>query len=98
MLRVVIFLLLSAASAFAQTGQGSIVGSVTDSSSGVIPGVAVRAQHAGTGFAYNAITTDEGIYRLLYLNPGIYEITYESPGFKKLVRGNVAVRSTETVR
>src|SRR5688572_8622746 len=98
MFRGLIFLLLSAASAFAQTGQGSIVGSVTDSSSGVIPGVAVRAQHTGTGFTYNAITTDEGIYRLLYLNPGTYEVTYESPGFKKLVRSNVAVRSTETVR
>ena len=98
MLRGVIFLLLAASSAFAQTGQGSIVGSVTDSSAGVIPGVAVRAQHTGTGFAYNAITNDEGIYRIPYLNPGTYEITYESPGFKKLVRGNVAVRSTETAR
>jgi hypothetical protein len=98
MWRFAICVLISVTAAFAQTGQGSIVGSVTDSSSGVIPGVAVRAQHTGTGFTYNAITTDEGIYRILYLNPGTYELTYEAQGFKKLVRGNVAVRSTETAR
>ena len=84
--------------AFGQTGQGQLVGTVTDSSSGIIPGVALRAKESGTGFVYSSITNTEGIYRIVNVNPGIYEISFEGQGFKKLVRGGIIVRSTETVR
>ncbi len=46
MLRCATFLLLITANAFAQTGQGTIVGRVTDTTSGIVPGVAVHLQHA----------------------------------------------------
>lgn len=32
------------------------------------------------------------------MNPGNYEVSFEAGGFKKLVRTNITVRSTETVR
>ncbi|MCC6861612.1 MAG: carboxypeptidase regulatory-like domain-containing protein [Bryobacterales bacterium] len=86
------------APALAQTGQGSIVGSVTDATSAAVPGVSVRARNTQTGFAYSSITNQEGIYRIPYVNPGTYELTCEVQGFKKLTHGNILVRSTETAR
>src|SRR4030095_10070513 len=77
----------------AQTGQGSIVGLVTDGSSALLPGAAVEVRDPATGVTYKAVTNDEGLYRVLYLNPGIYEIVYEAQGFKRLVRSQIQVRS-----
>jgi len=82
----------------AQTGQGDIVGMVSDTSSAVVPSAAVRAKNTATGFTYSSITNADGLYRLTYVNPGQYEISFEAQGFKRLVRGNILVRSTETSR
>jgi hypothetical protein len=98
MSRIILVPVILPAIMTAQTGQGSIVGAVTDTSTAVVPGVAVRARNVGTGFSYASVTNEEGIYRLTYVNPGSYEITFEGQGFKKLVRGNILVRSTETAR
>src|SRR6185369_15290334 len=85
-------------SAFAQTGQGIIVGLVTDSTSAVVTGASVTARNPETGFTYTALTNEEGLYRILYVNPGAYEIAYEARGFNKVIRRNILVRSTETAR
>src|SRR5260370_20844892 len=82
----------------AQTGQGTLTGSVTDSSGAMISGVSVVVRNQNTGFTYNAGTTPEGIYRVPYLNVGSYEIDYEAPGFKRLARKDIPIRSTETLR
>ena len=92
-----IFCLIPAA-AFGQTGQGQLVGIVTDSSSAVIPKVELRAKETSTGFVYSGSTNTEGLYRIVNVNPGTYEISFEGQGFKKLVRSGIVVRSTETVR
>lgn len=84
--------------ACAQTGQGSLTGSVADSTGATIPGVMVVVKNQNTGFVYNAVATQERIYRVPYLNVGLYEITYEAPGFKRMVRSNIPIRSTETLR
>ncbi len=97
MWRYITLSLLLAATGFAQTGQGTIVGIVTDTTGARIPGVQVNSTNIQTRFTHNAVTNAEGIYRLPYLNPGIYEVAYESQGFKKLVRTSIQVRSTETV-
>ena len=89
---------LSAAAVHAQTGQGILTGSVTDSSGAIIAGVSVLTRNQNTGFTYNAVTNAEGIYRVPYLNAGSYQVSYEAPGFKKLVRSDIPIRSTETLR
>ena len=83
---------------YAQTGQGILTGSVTDSSGAIVTGVSVIVRNQNTGFVYNAVTTQDGIYRVPYLNVGSYEVTYEAPGFKKLARKDIPIRSTETLR
>src|SRR5437899_9150260 len=82
---------------YAQTGQGTVTGSVTDTSGAIIPGVSLVVKNQNTGFVYNAVTTQEGIYRVPYLNAGTYEVTFEAAGFKKLARKDIPIRSTETL-
>ena len=83
---------------YAQTGQGILTGSVTDTTGALIPNTAVLVRNQNTGFVYNAVSTQEGIYRVPYLNVGTYEVSFERPGFKKLVRNDIPIRSTETLR
>src|ERR1700676_4479810 len=90
--------LLPAPRAYAQTGQGSIVGRVTDPTSAVVMGASITARNPETGFTYTALTNDDGLYRILYVNPGAYEIACEARGFRKVVSRNVSIRSTETAR
>ena len=97
-MRLASILLATAITASAQTGQGTIVGTVTDSTGAILPGVQIRMADKDTGFSYSPATNDQGLYRQPYLNPGTYEVTFEAQGFKKLVRTAIAVRSTETVR
>ena len=82
----------------AQTGQGTLTGSVSDSSGAMLPAATVVVKNQNTGFVYNAITTQEGIYRVPYLSVGTYEVAFEAQGFKKLVRNDIPIRSTETLR
>ncbi|HEY7533275.1 MAG TPA: carboxypeptidase-like regulatory domain-containing protein, partial [Nitrospiraceae bacterium] len=88
---------LSGAAVYAQTGQGILTGSVVDSTGALIPGVTVLVRNQNTGFTYNAVTNEEGIYRVPYLNAGSYQVTYESSGFKRLVRNDIPIRSERQV-
>ena len=96
--RLLLLSLMASAFALAQTGQGTIVGTVNDSTGAIIPSVGVRITNTQTGFVHTATTNEEGLYRVPYLNPGMYEIAFESQGFKKFLRTNIQVRSTETTR
>ena len=80
-----------------QTGQGTIVGLVSDSSGARIVSVGVRVTNRDTNVA-SAVTSNEGgLYRVSYLNPGRYDLVFESAGFKKLLRSDIEVRAAETV-
>ena len=60
----------------AQTGQGTLTGTITDSTGAIIPGVSVSIINQANGFAYSAVSNAEGIYRVPYLNAGMYQISY----------------------
>ena len=83
--------------AFGQIGTSTITGRVTDASGAVIPKVSVTVVQVGTNFTFNATTNDEGLYRVLSLNPGMYRITSEAPGFKRSVRDEVELRTGDTL-
>ncbi|MEX2261554.1 MAG: TonB-dependent receptor [Bryobacteraceae bacterium] len=90
--------MIFAAHGLAQTGQGTLTGTVTDSSGAVIAGVSVSAAHQATGFSYAAVTNTEGLYRVPYMNIGAYAVSFEAAGFKKLVRTGIQMRATETLQ
>ncbi|MBM3812410.1 MAG: TonB-dependent receptor [Acidimicrobiia bacterium] len=94
---LVLWMLVPSA-ALAQTGQGTVTGLVTDASGAVLAGAKVRLTERSTGFSYSPVTNEQGLYRTPYLNPGTYEMVFEAQGFKRLVRSNIMVRATETLK
>jgi hypothetical protein len=64
----------------------------------VVPGVVVTALNVQTGTSVQTTTNESGTYEFLLLRPATYTLTAESSGFQRLVRENVAVRTTEVTR
>ena len=79
-----------------QVGTGSIIGTVTDSSGAVTPGVNVTATNIAKGETFTAVTGADGVYRIYYLMPGTYTVSFQHTGFSTLTRENIAVRLSET--
>ena len=84
-------ILLGANVALAQQN-GSLSGTVTDLSAGVIPAAKITATHADTGIKTETVSTEAGLYVFTSLPVGIYEVTVEKTGFKKLNRKNIEIR------
>ena len=68
-------------SASAQTINGNIVGTVTDQQGAAVAGATVTVTNTGTGEKRDAITNDEGLYKILSLAVGTYEVTVAKAGF-----------------
>jgi hypothetical protein len=78
------FALALSSPAFAQTtvSQGSIQGTVTDSSGAVVAGAKVSITNKANGQASNTSTTSSGTYNSGGLIPGDYVVRVEAKGFK----------------
>ncbi len=59
-----------------------IVGTVSDTTGAVIPGVSVTFNHVETGTTYTSETNESGNFRSNPLRIGTYLVTVESDGFK----------------
>ncbi len=91
-------LLLVAGIANAQTGRGTITGTVMDPAEAVIPGVTIKARNSETGAVFQAESSSTGKYTIGELTAGTYEISATMTGFKQFVRSGVNVLSTQSVR
>ncbi len=89
--------LLAAVTAYSQIGTSTMTGRVTDTTGAVVPNVAITVVQTGTNFTFNAVTNDEGLYRVQSLQPGLYRVSFEAQGFKKAVRDNVELRTGDTL-
>jgi Carboxypeptidase regulatory-like domain/TonB-dependent Receptor Plug Domain len=78
-------------SAAAQETTGTIVGTVTDGSGAVLPGVTVVLRHTGTGQSFERVTSAQGFYSAPLLPIGQYDLTFTLPGFQQRVVRAVAV-------
>jgi len=68
-----------------------LVGTVTDSSGGVIPGAEVTATDVGTGTQRTVLSNDEGFYVIPGLRRGQYRLECELTGFKKFVQEGITL-------
>ena len=95
---VFIVVLFSFTALWGQTSQ-NIVGTVTDDSRGVVPGVEITARHTATNQTRTVVTNDTGDYHIGQLgNVGTYEIRAEMAGFKVAVAPSVLLETGRTVR
>src|SRR3981189_3357238 len=75
-------LVLFSAACLAQT-TATIVGTVTDSSGAVVPGVSITVTARDTGLTRKTTTNLSGNYTATFLPVGQYSVTAEVSGFKK---------------
>jgi hypothetical protein len=87
-----------AAGAWAQAVTSNLLGTISDTTGAVIPGVPVAVTEKQTGVSHRAVTNEQGIYNLPYIPPGEYRVEVEKEGFKKFIRENVILRIASSVR
>ena len=74
-------LLCLASQSFGQTiTTGDVTGTVKDSSGAVVPAATVTLKSTDTGEARTAQTSDQGVYRFIFLKPGNYTISANATG------------------
>ncbi len=73
----------------AQLDTGSILGTVTDSSGAVLPGVAVTATQDETAVSTTVVTNASGQYVFPSLRVGRYTVSAELQGFRRAVQRDV---------
>jgi outer membrane receptor protein involved in Fe transport len=82
----------------AQGTTATIVGTITDSSGGALPGTLVTARNADTGLARSVPAGADGAYRIEFLPIGNYVVEAVLDGFKTAHRSGIVLRVSDTVR
>ncbi|MGB8591949.1 MAG: carboxypeptidase-like regulatory domain-containing protein [Candidatus Acidiferrales bacterium] len=76
----------------AAQGTGALVGTVTDSSGGVVAGASVTLKNPATGVSRATNAKSDGVYEFPQLLPSAYDIEIAAKGFKVVSFRNVSVR------
>jgi outer membrane receptor protein involved in Fe transport len=83
--------LFGATAARAQFEDGSLVGTIHDTSGAIVPGTTVTATNNGTGIVAKAISTSSGDYEFPSLRVGVYTVKAEAKGFSTAVAENITI-------
>ena len=97
-LLAVCLLLACAPSLMAQGTTADVVGTVTDTSGGVLPGANVTIKNLGTNVSRSITTSGTGTYAFSLLPVGSYSISIEASGFKTFTVPNVALSIGDRAR
>src|SRR2546422_7376068 len=90
--------LVLSVSAFAQTSNATLGGTVSDSTGALIPGVSLTARNIQTGIVSTVITNESGAYQFASLQPGRYKVSAELSGFQTQTYNDVALGISQQVR
>jgi hypothetical protein len=97
MKRLLLSLLLMAASLSAQEFRGTLMGRVSDPSGAAVPNAKVTVIKTDTNTRSETVSGPEGSYTAPFLAPGRYEVIAEAPGFKKYVHSGIEVGTNQRV-
>lgn len=76
----------------------ALVGTVTDSSGSAIVGAKITAVDTATQDKYNAVTNQDGNYRIDFVRVGTYDVSAEFTGFTRLTHKGSVVATNQIVR
>jgi len=79
-----------------QSINGTIEGTVRDTTGAVVPGVTVTALNVDTGLERTLATDTKGGYKAVLLPLGAYQVTAELSGFKKMERFGINLSAGRT--
>jgi hypothetical protein len=93
-------LLLSAVltSAFAQTTNATLGGTVSDASGALIPGVTITATNTATGIVTTLLSNEAGAYQFASLQTGTYKVSAELSGFQTQSYNNFTLGVSQQAR
>jgi hypothetical protein len=86
----ILFSLLLAGSAFAQSGRSTVRGTVKDQQGNVVAGATVSLINEGKNFSRTQTTNEDGSYTFSAVPPDTYRVEVESGGFKRVSVAGVA--------
>jgi hypothetical protein len=81
-----------------QAVNGTVLGTVTDSSGATVAGAKVLATAAETGAVHESVTNESGNYSFPDLQPGTYTVSAEANGFKRVTQENIGLLSNTSTR
>ncbi|PYR73831.1 MAG: hypothetical protein DMF86_19680, partial [Acidobacteria bacterium] len=82
---------LTSAALAAQQQLGTIQGTITDQTHGVLPGVAITVTNLDTNISRTATSNETGVFRVPSLDPGRYKVAAELQGFKTSAQTDVVL-------
>ncbi|CAN5882295.1 hypothetical protein BH24ACI5_BH24ACI5_02080 [soil metagenome] len=85
-----------ASGGYAQTVTGTIQGTATDTSGGVLPGVTVVIRNTDTGATRTVVTNEAGFYTAPFVQLGRYSVTASLAGFGTVAREGIRVALNDT--
>src|ERR1035437_6046270 len=91
--------LAAGVTSFAQSGRGTLTGSVKDANGAVLQGATLTLTGTNTGSRFTAIASADGLFTFPELPPGTYALTVTAPGFESFTQNGITVYvgSTATV-
>ena len=95
---VVLLVVLTGASAWAQVDTATITGSVHDSSGAVLPDAVVTATEVSTGIKTTARTASDGVYVITPLKIGTYSVSAQANGFRTETHENIVLNVQQNQR
>ena len=84
--------------AYSQAVNGTLLGTVTDSSGAVVANATVTVTETNTNISHSSRTNESGNFSFADVPPGDYSITVEMAGFKKEVQRGIALSVNTTYR
>lgn len=94
-----LFFIVSATLMYGQGGaNGTILGTVIDSSGAVVANAQVDVTNVATGVVSRTSTGANGDFTSPYLAPGIYSVTVQAQGFQKAVADNITLAVAQQAR
>ena len=84
------------AAGYAQSNQGSIAGTVTDSTGAVIPAAKITAKETASGTVYESASNSVGTYIIPSMRVGTYDVSASLTGFKSWQATGVVVQINTT--
>jgi hypothetical protein len=92
-----LLLLFIAGSAIGQSTFGSITGTVTDATGGMVPSAQIKVTNEDTGVSRSAPAGSDGVYHVTDLLPGTYTLRVEASGFSVLERKGIVLDANRVV-
>ena len=93
-----VLLLSSCMALFGQAVNGTLLGTVNDTTGAAVPQAKVTAVEAATALSHQATTNESGNFTFPDLQPGRYSVTVEATGFKKDTHQNIDLLNNSSTR